>query len=268
MLVDFAPEMNGNWFPWSGVFAGGEKGGPEAYKAAYRHVVDLFRERGRRQRRLRVPRQRPLRARRAWNDMARYYPGDDYIDWIGLSAYGGVFPGFDWEPLRRALDEAYPKLEALSPTKPIAILETGVIEEQGKDKAAWIRAAYDALASGRYPRVKAAIWWHERWTNEDDRLSDVRIDSDAAATAAYRKAVAGASSSHAPSTPARPRPEMRGGIDLGGTKIQAVVVDDDSKVLGEARVPTPTEGGPADVSEAMAGALRDAARPPGSRPPS
>jgi glucokinase len=52
---------------------------------------------------------------------------------------------------------------------------------------------------------------------------------------------------------------MRGGIDLGGTKIQAVVVDDSSAVLGQARLPTPTEGGPADVSEAMASALREAA---------
>ena len=56
---------------------------------------------------------------------------------------------------------------------------------------------------------------------------------------------------------------MRGGIDLGGTKIQAVVVDDDSKVLGEHREPTPTEGGPADVSAAMAGALREAAQAAG-----
>jgi glucokinase len=52
---------------------------------------------------------------------------------------------------------------------------------------------------------------------------------------------------------------VRGGIDLGGTKIQAVVLDGGSSVLGQARVPTPTEGGPADISEAMAGALRDAA---------
>jgi glucokinase len=52
---------------------------------------------------------------------------------------------------------------------------------------------------------------------------------------------------------------VRGGIDLGGTKIQAVVVDDDSQVRGQARVPTPTEGGPPDVAAAMAGALRDAA---------
>ncbi|HEY4277579.1 MAG TPA: ROK family protein [Conexibacter sp.] len=52
---------------------------------------------------------------------------------------------------------------------------------------------------------------------------------------------------------------FRGGIDLGGTKIQAVVVDDDNRVLGQARHPTPTSGGPQDVTEAMAGALREAA---------
>lgn len=58
----------------------------------------------------------------------------------------------------------------------------------------------------------------------------------------------------------------RGGIDLGGTKIQAVVVDEASAVLGEARRPTPTEGGPQDVADAMAGALRDAAATAGVPP--
>jgi glucokinase len=52
---------------------------------------------------------------------------------------------------------------------------------------------------------------------------------------------------------------MRGGIDLGGTKIQAVVVDDEHTVLGETRVPTPTSGGPGDVAAAMATALEQAA---------
>jgi glucokinase len=50
-----------------------------------------------------------------------------------------------------------------------------------------------------------------------------------------------------------------GGIDLGGTKIQAVVVDEDFSVLGSARRATPTSGGPADVAAEMAEALRDAA---------
>jgi glucokinase len=55
-----------------------------------------------------------------------------------------------------------------------------------------------------------------------------------------------------------------GGIDLGGTKIQAVVVDEQHEVLGSARVPTPTTGGPADVAMAMVGAVRDAAEQAGA----
>jgi len=52
----------------------------------------------------------------------------------------------------------------------------------------------------------------------------------------------------------------RGGVDLGGTKIQTVVVDAKHVVLGESRRPTPTTGGPADVAEAIVGAMRDAAQ--------
>lgn len=51
-----------------------------------------------------------------------------------------------------------------------------------------------------------------------------------------------------------------GGIDLGGTKIQATIVDDVQNVLGSARRPTPTTGGPADVAAEMETALRDAAK--------
>jgi glucokinase len=53
--------------------------------------------------------------------------------------------------------------------------------------------------------------------------------------------------------------QPRGGIDLGGTKIQTVVVDPKNKVLGQARRPTPTSGGPADVAREVAAALREAA---------
>jgi glucokinase len=57
---------------------------------------------------------------------------------------------------------------------------------------------------------------------------------------------------------------IRGGIDLGGTKIQAVVVGDGADVLGSCRMPTPTSGGPADVATAMAAAMRDAAEQAGA----
>jgi glucokinase len=53
--------------------------------------------------------------------------------------------------------------------------------------------------------------------------------------------------------------DLRGGIDLGGTKIQAAIVDGRGEVSGQARRPTPTSGGPQDVADAMAEALREAA---------
>jgi glucokinase len=52
---------------------------------------------------------------------------------------------------------------------------------------------------------------------------------------------------------------LYGGIDLGGTKIQAVIVNAGNEVLGQARLATPTAGGPARVVEEMAAALRQAA---------
>lgn len=55
-----------------------------------------------------------------------------------------------------------------------------------------------------------------------------------------------------------------GGIDLGGTKVQAVVVDAGFAVLGEARHPTPTTGGPAGVAATMAAALAEAAAAAGT----
>jgi glucokinase len=54
--------------------------------------------------------------------------------------------------------------------------------------------------------------------------------------------------------------KLRGGIDLGGTKIQAAVVGPRGKVHGEARLPTPTSGGPADVVREMAAALTESVR--------
>jgi glucokinase len=62
------------------------------------------------------------------------------------------------------------------------------------------------------------------------------------------------------------RARLRGGIDLGGTKIQAVVIDGRSAVRGKARVPTPRIGGPPAVAAAMAETLRAALASAGASP--
>ena len=52
---------------------------------------------------------------------------------------------------------------------------------------------------------------------------------------------------------------MRGGLDLGGTKIQAAVVGEGARILGVARRETPTDGGPEAVARELAAALMGAA---------
>ena len=59
-------------------------------------------------------------------------------------------------------------------------------------------------------------------------------------------------------------PGLRGGIDLGGTKIEAIVVDAGNNVLGSSRHPTPTRGTPEDVAAAMTQAVSEAAQAAGT----
>jgi hypothetical protein len=50
----------------------------------------------------------------------------------------------------------------------------------------WIRAAFAAIRSGRFPRIRAATWW-----NMDTDGIDTRIDQTAASLEAFRAGVAG-----------------------------------------------------------------------------
>jgi glucokinase len=62
------------------------------------------------------------------------------------------------------------------------------------------------------------------------------------------------------------RQVLRGGIDLGGTKIEAIVVDAHQQVLGQARRPTPTTGGPDGVAAELVKALTSATEAAGLKP--
>ena len=54
--------------------------------------------------------------------------------------------------------------------------------------------------------------------------------------------------------------QVLAGLDLGGTKIQAVLLDSRGTVLSQARRPTPQEGGPPAIIEALNATLEEAAR--------
>jgi Beta-mannanase len=125
-----------------------------------------------------------------WNEMAEYYPGDDYVDWIGVSVYGPQKPGESWTSFRKLMDEAYQKVDALPGDKPLALLEFGAAQEpHNEKKARWVRAALETLRSGRYPDIVAESYWHESWRNAHGPKSNLRLDSSRRTTRYYRREV-------------------------------------------------------------------------------
>ncbi|MFC1652031.1 glycoside hydrolase family 26 protein [Patescibacteria group bacterium] len=198
LMVEFGCEVNGDWFPWCGKHNGGGTktnygdptypDGPERYRDAYRHVIDLFETRNVNNITWAFHVNNWRYPWTNWNKAAKYYPGDNYIDWIGMSVYGAQYEDDEWEDPINAMEEPYEELCTLSPDKPIAIFEMGVDENPNYNKAAWIRKAFNSIKDNDYPRLKAVSWWHEKW-NEDGDIIDLRINSSASAKRQYRKGV-------------------------------------------------------------------------------
>ena len=217
MLVSFGNEMNGSWFPWSGTFYGGEEpvpnatpdkhptpipgyndsvksspfpaSGPETYKRAFRHVVDRVRARGASNVLWVFHVNNYSMPSDIWNVAAQYYPGSDYVDWLGLSVYGEQFHGsesfVDFDPI---FEWPADEIHAIDPNKPVMLAEWGVGEfpKEG-DKSEWISDGFTAMKNRAF--VKAAVFWHERWQNPDDTYSNLRVNSSPEALDAYRKGV-------------------------------------------------------------------------------
>ncbi len=190
LMLQFGAEVNRDWYSWNGKYHGGGPDGPRLYREAHRRVVDIFR----REEAWNVTWVFHVDVQTepnvAWNAMANYYPGDEYIDWLGISVHPTQTEAYAWWTFTSVLDSGYAELSALSPSKPIAVLEWGVTDgHPGGDKAAWIRDALVAVRSGRYPRIKAIAYWHQNYEHNRSPAR-LRIDSSQSALDAYRAGVA------------------------------------------------------------------------------
>jgi len=61
------------------------------------------------------------------NKINNYSPGDNYVDWPGVSVYGPKEKNGDHQEFSEILNDVYPLLTNL-PDKPIAILEFAITE--------------------------------------------------------------------------------------------------------------------------------------------
>ncbi len=170
----FAHEMNGTGYPWTPTMNGNT---PQEYVATWRHLHDIFRQEG------------ATNVRWVWSPtvsapgtspLAPLYPGDAYVDWVGLDGYnwGTSQPWSHWSDFTAIFAASYHDLAALT-TKPMMIAETASAEAGG-DKAHWITQGLLVDIPTRFPRIRAVMWFNEA------KETDWHIDSSPATLAAFR----------------------------------------------------------------------------------
>ncbi len=137
LLVEFGTEVNGNWFPWNGQYNGaGETtgygdpnifDGAERFRDAYCHIIDICNANGVNNITWFFHIDAYSEPNTDWNNIENYYPGDNYIDWLGVSIYGPQESNEDYQEFSEIMNDIYPNLSNLS-DKPIAVLEFGITE--------------------------------------------------------------------------------------------------------------------------------------------
>ncbi len=174
VMLRFAQEMNGTWYPW------GQTNGnrPGQFVDAWRHVHDIFRAAG------------VNNVKWVWSPVARFavpvnlaeYPGKAYVDVIGISGFNGGTAAFGigWRSFSSLFEPTLQVLHRLAPNKPIQISEVGSAE-RGGDKAAWITAMFYDLR--RNPQVKSIVWFNLR------KQTDWRITSSSRAELAFARGI-------------------------------------------------------------------------------
>jgi len=192
-----AHEMNGDWFPWSAVDSsridttvtavpngsssanatGSESpaaGTPGEYVEMWRRLHDAFG----------ATDLDATNIQWVWTvnadevggvRMERYYPGDEYVDWVGLDGFnfGGSQPYSSWRTPETLFDPMLERLRELT-DKPVALTEFATSSFTGSKgngeyrparKADWIEAAYEYVAEND---IKMTCWFNVDKSGADE----------------------------------------------------------------------------------------------------
>ena len=188
VMLRFAPEMNGDWLPWSTGVNGNR---PGDYVAAWRHVRARFRRAG------------ADNAVWVWNPTVAYdgstalrslFPGAGEVDWLAVDGYNwGALKRWGWQSYADVFAPTLRAFRALAPGRQEMIAETA--SAPGARRAAWIS---DTLRSARRDGVRAVVWF------EFDKETDWRLGADPESAAAAHAVLRG--------------PGWRQGGDLGAVE--------------------------------------------------
>lgn len=176
-------EMNGDWCTYSSYYSSKDT---QLYKAVWQYIYGIFQEHevdnviwvwnphdisfpdfG-------------------WNDAFMYYPGDEYVDIVGLTGYntGTYYPGEKWRSFIQVYDPIYHPYSAQF-GHPLMITEFGC-SSVGGDKVEWINRMFAQMKL--FPRIKVAIWWSGTdWDSNMNPARIYRLDETPATLEAFRQ---------------------------------------------------------------------------------
>ncbi|MBP2634372.1 MAG: celH [Firmicutes bacterium] len=148
-------EMNGDWCWYSAHYYSKDA---ELYKAMWRYIRSVFDANG-------IdnviwvwnPHDLSFPAFK-WNHHMMYYPGDEYVDVVGLTGYntGTYFPGERWREFSSIYPQVYTEYTQQF-SKPFMITEFGS-NSFGGNKPQWMNRMFEQI--GQFDKIKVAIWWN------------------------------------------------------------------------------------------------------------
>lgn len=182
IFIRFAGEMNGEWVPWHDE--------PEKYIEKFRLIHDIMEEEAPNVAMVWSPNFLPR------YNIDEFYPGDEYVDWVGLSLYTIPFSHGREVPGGNPIDYLKPIYETYS-HKPIMISEGAVSHvsyEQEKDYSEWAASQIGNMYGfmpKMYPQVKAITYFNldKLTTNYDNQNNNYDLADSKLTDEAYQKMI-------------------------------------------------------------------------------
>jgi hypothetical protein len=185
-------EMNGNWYNW-GININGNT--PALAIQAWQHIYNIFRSAG------------ATNVKFLWcptyhtsrylvDPLASFYPGNAYVDWLGVDGYNWGQYGLQmwWVPFTSPTElfqYTYNEMTStVSSTKPVMLVETASAEGSAStDKAAWITQLQNDATL--FPNLKA-VGYYDGYSKDGTPaggelpLNFWRFDADPSSLAAFK----------------------------------------------------------------------------------
>jgi mannan endo-1,4-beta-mannosidase len=164
VIIRLMHEMNGDWYPWS---PGVNSNEPADFVAAWQRIHTLFGEEGATNV---IWEWAPNQLYDGATALEPLYPGDDYVDRIGISAYNWGEDAAEYHRWR-AVDELFQPTVAEIRTftdVPIGIAETAS-SSVGGDKAAWLESLFRYALDNDYAFLTYFnMETHRDWPIDDE----------------------------------------------------------------------------------------------------